>query len=62
MGLAPFLTQTIYLQNLNHLFYHNKILKGGPYVHIVYKCTHEHTLNHVCEYDEQVYVVYGVHA
>ena len=61
-GLAPFLTKQIYLQNLKHLFYHNKTLQSGPYVYNVYKCTHEHTLNHVCEHDEHVYAVYGVHA
>ena len=61
-GLAPFLPKQIYLQNLNHVSYHNKILQRGPYVYNVYKCTHGHTLNHVCEHDEHVYAVYDVYA
>ena len=39
-----------------------KILQGGPYVHNVYMCAHEHTLCDECEREEHVYVVYGVHA
>ena len=59
--LAPFLTQTNYLQNLHYVLYHNKTLQGGSYVHNAYKCTHEHTM---CDGDDRgkhVYAVKGAH-
>jgi len=61
-GLAPLLTQQIYLQNLHYVLYQNKTLQGGPYVHNVYKCTHEHTWCYVYEREKHVYVVVCVHA
>ena len=62
MGVNTFPNPNKSICKIYFMFYHNKTLQGGPYVHNVYKCTHEHTLNHVCEHDEHVYAVYGVHA
>ena len=62
-GVKTFLNPNIfYLQNLNHLTYHNKILQGGPYDHNVYKCTLQHTWCHVCEHKKHVYAMEGVYA
>ena len=63
MGVNTFPNQNKYICKIRIInSIKAKILQGGPYVHNVYKCTHEHTLNHVCEHDEHVYAVYGMHA
>ena len=56
--LAPFLIQTNLFAKFELCILSYKTLQGGPYVHNVYKCTHEHTWNHVCEHDEHVYAVF----
>ena len=61
-GLVPSLTQTNLFAKFTLVCNLSKQnLASGPYVHNVYKCTHEHTCDG-CIRVEHVYAVEGVHA